>query len=138
MNVEPGIGSLIYCQLLTAEHSGIYVGDRMVVQLSGQGNIELVSLEVFTNNLTTVDTDIFIPIDRDGFPITSETTAKNALLEIGGTRKYNLLFDNCHQFSAGCILGDFENGNVALWMVKHEFAELFSDEIKWQRWRWKV
>lgn len=135
-NVEPGVGALVYCELFTAEHSGIYLGNGWIAQLSGKGNIERVSPERFTDNITTTDRDIFIPVNRDGQPIYCYGAASNAEKMIGGSRSYHLLFDNCHQFSAGCITGDFENDNNFLWMVKTEFNEAVSETVKWQRWKW--
>ena len=35
-NVEPGVGSLIYCELFKMEHSGIYMGDHRIAQLNGR------------------------------------------------------------------------------------------------------
>lgn len=136
-NVEPGVGALIYCELLTAEHSGIYLGNYRIAQLSGKGNIEIVSPEGFTNNITTVDRDIFIPVNKQGEPITCYEAAENAEKMIGEKRSYNLILDNCHQFSSGCITGDFENTDNFLVFTKDTFYNAVSDKVKWQRWKWK-
>lgn len=135
-NIEPAIGALIYCQLFTVEHSGIYLGNGNIAHLNGKGNIEIVSPSLFTNNITTSDKDIFIPVDSDDKPVSNYFAAKNAERAIGQRRDYNLLLDNCHQFSAGCISGEFENENNFLWMTKDIFNENAYSNVKWQRWKW--
>ncbi|MBV7317341.1 hypothetical protein [Shewanella sp. NIFS-20-20] len=55
----------------------------------------------------------------------------NAKAAIGNKRKYNMLLDNCHQFSAGCITGNFENSNNFLWMLK----DLAEKEYVFKSWR---
>lgn len=133
----PSPGSLVYCQLVTAEHSGIYIGNNQIVHLNGRGEIEVVSLEKFTDHLTTLDLDIFVPIGIDNKPVGSEAFAANAKTKIGEKRSYNLIMDNCHQFSAGCISGNFENADNFLWMTKDTFrTELNVRKIKWVRWSW--
>jgi len=136
-NVEPGIGALVYCELFKMEHSGIYLGNNRIAQLSGKGNIEVVSPSRFTDNITTIDTDIFIPVNRDGEPITCYEAAINAEKMIGSKRPYNLILDNCHQFSSGCITGDFENSDNFLVFTKDTFYNVVQEKVKWQRWKWK-
>ena len=135
-NVEPGVGALIYCELFTAEHSGIYLGNNQIAQLSGKGNIEIVSPAQFTSNITTLDRDIFIPVTRDGSPIHCKIAAHNARIMIGHKRNYNLLLDNCHQFSAGCITGNFENNDNFLVFAKQSFYDEVGTTVKWKRWKW--
>jgi hypothetical protein len=35
-------------------------------------------------------------------------------------RDYNLILDNCHQFTSGCLSGNFENAHNFFWMVRDE------------------
>ena len=46
----------------------------------------------------------FVGVDE-----TLNDAAKRAKLMIGMRREYSFIFDNCHQFTAGCLSGDFEN-----------------------------
>jgi len=137
---EPAVGSLVYCQLATAEHSGIYIGNRNVVELNGKGEIKQVSLKQFTGNIFSTDKDIFIPVLKCAmFPIGNEDAAEAAIKNLSGRRKYHLLDDNCHQFAAGCIMGNLENDCNFLFMVKEEFIKSIhfeESDITWVRWKW--
>ena len=136
----PAIGSLVYCQLSSAEHSGIYIGGGKIIELTGKGHVKSVTPKGFTGNLFSLDKDIFIPIDRQTRrPIGSAATAQRAKLNMWQRRNYHLLTDNCHQFSTGCMTGDFENDCNYLVMVKQEYAKcvgLAESEIVWARWKW--
>ena len=132
---EPGLGALIYCQLGPEYHSGIYAGNGKAIHLRGNGNIEETSLIDFTNHYLTKDKQIFFPID----PIANEPYScyeafYRAIDMLGKKRNYHLLFDNCHQFCAGCIAGDFEEPRNFLWMAKEIFKEevlVHEGKIKW-------
>ena len=51
-NVQPAIGSIVYCNLLIAvEHTGIYVGNNKIVHLDGEGIVKLVSTKEFCQRL---------------------------------------------------------------------------------------
>jgi hypothetical protein len=44
----------------------------------------------------------------------------NTLICNGTTDFYNLILDNCHQFTSGCLSGNFENAHNFFWMVRDE------------------
>lgn len=109
---RPEIGSVVYCDLVAgqAEHSGIYVGNNHIVHLNGYGLIERVTPKQFMNRLGGLNTAISIYVScREGSPVGSRKVANLAKSMIGRRRDYNLVFDNCHQFTAGCLTGNFEN-----------------------------
>lgn len=134
---RPAIGSVVYCQLGPVEHSGIYVGNDNIVQLNGKGKIEKVSYKGFTNHITTVDVAIWFPCNEENGQALSLSAAGNrALKMIGESRNYNLVMDNCHQFSSGCITGNFDNADNFLWTLKHSFEEKFNCKVFWKRWEW--
>ena len=54
-----------------------------------------------------------------------------------GFRNYNVLFDNCHQFTCGCLTGKFENPNNFFWMVENEIKLQYAIEyFVWQEWKY--
>ena len=50
---------------------------------------------------------------------------------IGKSRKYGVLSDNCHQFTSGCITGDFENEDNLLFRLKGRAC----NELNVNEWR---
>ncbi len=131
-NVKPIPGSLLYRDLGAgwADHTGIYVGNDQIVELISNGRVRVVSPTTFLGDGT--GTCIYVSC-RDECVVGSEIVAKRALSQVDGTRDYNLFLDNCHQFSSGCITGDFENADNLLWMVKHTCGE-YMGANKWRIW----
>ncbi|HFK1766203.1 MULTISPECIES: lecithin retinol acyltransferase family protein [Bacillus] len=139
-NLEPGVGSPIYCDLgfNKMEHSGIYVGNNEVVHLNGNGQIEKVSLNGFTSNVTSVLKAIRVPFDKEfGMPISFESSHQRALNSVGKSRDYNLVLDNCHQFTSGCLTGDFESCDNFLTYLKWSTEKSYGGNIRWVDWNWK-
>ncbi len=105
------MGSVVYCHLaLLVEHSGIYVGDNQIVHLNGDGLIEKVSPKEFMARWGGLNPDLGLFVSCQGeSAIGSVKFAERAISMIGYTRNYHVMMDNCHQFAAGCVIGDFEN-----------------------------
>ncbi|HDR8065778.1 TPA: hypothetical protein QCY66_004757 [Bacillus cereus] len=141
LKFEPAYGALVYTELLfgLAEHSGIYIGNKKIINLDGKGRITKVSCNQFTENISTFNHEIYVPCyDGEVISIGFYRAGSNAEEKLSQGRKYNLLFDNCHQFSAGCITGDFENSSNFLSFVKEDFKRALGGEsIVWRKWDWK-
>lgn len=134
--VYPVKGSIVYCDLAfgTGEHSGIYIGNNKIVHLDGSGDIETVSPRRFLNRLKGFNSAISIYVSCDGeSPVGSKKVAKKAKNMIGNSRYYNVILDNCHQFTSGCVSGNFENSDNFLWMLKHT-AESEINANTWRVW----
>ncbi|AAY60612.1 lecithin retinol acyltransferase family protein (plasmid) [Bacillus cereus] len=137
-NQEPLPGAFVYCMLgVVVEHSGIYIGGGNLIHLNGRGEVEVVTVASFTDHFTTINRDIFIPMDAEDKVIGSSETLMRALNMVGKERDYNIFLDNCHQFSAGCITGDYESANNFLTWVKDEFNKEVGMSCRWGRWNWK-
>ena len=132
--VEPVPGSVVYCDLgvigYTVEHSGIYIGDNRIVHLDGSGEIEEVSPEKFLERLDGWNMAMSIYVSScDSDAVGSNEVANRAKEMIGRYRDYNVLLDNCHQFTSGCLTGDFENSDNLMCMLKNTAKkELGADE----------
>lgn len=114
--VRPKPGSIVYCNLAgPTEHSGVYIGDNQIVHLNRYGNIEIVSPQEFIKG--TPAFSIYVSC-RDNEAVGGQDVAENAKRLVGSTRNYNVVFDNCHQFSASCLLGESENRHTILTMLK--------------------
>jgi hypothetical protein len=135
--VYPVPGSVVLCDLVANEyHSGIYIGNNRIVHLEGSGEICSVSPERFLKRLggLTGANVIFVSCDIDGDPVGDAETAERALSMVGKSREYNLFFDNCHQFTSGCITGDFDNSDNFTWMLKMTVEKYMGAE-KWLLWK---
>lgn len=134
---NPAIGSVVYCELAAglAEHSGIYIGNGKIVHLDGEGVIEAVSVKKFMKRLGGINTAISIYVSCKGNKaVGAKAVAKRAKEMIGTSREYNLVLDNCHQFTAGCLTGDFENHCNFLFLLKDEAGERIGADT-WRVWR---
>ncbi len=129
----PVEGSILYVDLLGeyAQHSGIYIGNGEIVELSGKGCIQRVSREQFINGGT--GRDIYVSC-RNNVATGSPTIAQRARSALGLHREYNIFLNNCHQFCAGCLTGNFENSDNFLWMLKHS-AQVALGTDSWHRWK---
>ena len=134
--VTPLPGSVVICDLMDiVEHSGIYIGDNTIVHLSGDGNIEAVSPEEFIARLNGRNKSMFIEVScSDDFAVGSEEVADRARMMIGRSRNYNLILDNCHQFTSGCLSGDFENPHNFMWMLRDEARRVLGAD-EWRAWK---
>lgn len=132
--VTPEIGSILYCDLLAVEHSGIYIGDNKIAHLDGSGRIQWVYPDEFMERLNGFNTAISIYVSsRDGLAVGSEEVATRAKQYIGKERDYNLIFDNCHQFVSGCLTGDFENADNFLLLLKSTAQKTIGAD-EWRVW----
>lgn len=131
--VKPAIGSVLYCDLPAgvAEHSGIYIGDNRIVHLNGKGEMEIVTPAYFLSSFALKD--IYVSCMGEE-AIGSRQVAENALEKIGkAPRNYNLFFDNCHKFTAGCLTGNFNNGNTSLTLLKRQASQTLHAD-NWLLW----
>ena len=129
--VYPEMGSIVYCDLALgyAEHSGVHVGAGQIIHLNGKGEIEMVSGEDFVvGNSKTVYVS-----SANGEAVGSDAAVARAWEMLGKKRDYNFLIDNCHQFSSGCLNGDFEYHLNFLWMLKDE-AKKTIGATEWLLW----
>lgn len=113
------------------EHSGIYVGNNEVVHLNKYGAVRKVSVEEFISG--TSARNIYVS-SKQGKAAGSKLVCQTALNMIGEYRSYNFLLDNCHQFTSGCLTGDFENADNFLCFLKHTVSEVLKAD-EWNLWQ---
>ena len=109
--VKPVIGSVVYCDLVFGyiEHSGIYIGNGEIVALEKDGCIVSRSAREFMKGTTALR--IYVSC-HDGHAVGDPMAANRARQKLGCHRDYSVLFNNCHQFTTGCLTGDFETKNT--------------------------
>ena len=131
--VTPVVGSVVHCSLYGVEHTGIYIGNGVIVELLGSGLIRETTPEGFMQGTNAIS--VYVACDGDQ-PLGASRIALRAVDMIGRQRQYNVLMDNCHQFSAGCISGDFSNANNFFWMLEDEISQKMNNgsPITWRVW----
>lgn len=134
--VQPTIGSILYCDLAFGymDHSGVYVGNNEIIHLSRNGHIESVTPKEFISGGTACS--IYVSCYKS-VAVGSEIAAKRAKNMLGRTRNYNVILDNCHQFSVGCLTGDFDNTCNFLWTLKDR-AKKELHASSWRYWNIKL
>lgn len=131
---SPAIGSMVYCDLLSAEHSGIYIGRGKIVHLDGGGVVEAVPPALFLERLDGLNTAISIYASCNGNnAVGNPKIAERARTLIGTRKDYHILFDNCHQFTAGCLTGNFKN-NVNSFSTLKQLTERILSADTWRVW----
>ena len=134
--VQPLPGSVLYCDLVlgTAEHSGVYVGDNAIVHLDGSGRVECVAADKFLQRLYGFNTALSVYVSCQGLnAVGSDAVATRARNMVGRRLHYNVLRNNCHRFTSGCLSGQFDNADSFLHLLKSRArAELGADT--WRVW----
>lgn len=134
--VYPIKGSVVYCDLaLVAEHSGIYVGDGNIAHLDGSGNMEIVTHKKFLARLGGLNPSMSIYVScLDDNAVGNAAAAERAIAMAGNYTNYHTILNNCHQFTSGCITGNFENSDNFWWMLKDK-AEHQYGANSWRTWK---
>lgn len=130
----PGEGTPILVAMAcgTIEHTGIFLGNSRVAELTGNGKIQEVTLSKFINGDENdiinprTGTRIFVACDdATGKPLTDRKIADNArnFIENVGHTDYNLFLNNCHLFTASCVIGDMQTAlSIVYWLVCGTFS----------------
>lgn len=129
----PSVGSVVYVDMGPWEHSGIYIGGGKIVSLSRKGKVVKQSRKKFVGGKAT-GTTIYVSCKNKRWSVGDKKTAKRARKMAGKRRGYNFVFDNCHIFASGCLTGDFDNGDMFLWMLKMQAEDTLGADswIPWE------
>lgn len=130
---EPALGSVVYCDLAgLVEHSGIYVGGGMIIHFNRHGVVERVTAEAFTSK--AAHPAIYVSCGADG-PVGDRQAFVRALAyeRSGHPKPYNVVFNNCHNFSSACLTGQPDNADTFLTFLRYT-AEKRISATRWRAW----
>lgn len=97
-------GTVLVCEIYHLfEHSGIYLGDGLIVELAGSGLVRAISSDRFLSNRS--GEQLFALCDTKGRPIANYDGAQRAVAQIYSYQPYDVITHNCHQFVARCLTG---------------------------------
>ena len=89
------------------------------------------SPEEFLDGLTTGDT-IYVSCQGKS-PVGDADVPKRARRKVGHHRDYNVVLNNCHQFTSGCLTGEFENADNLLETLQDTAASVLGADT-WRAW----
>lgn len=132
--VVPVVGSILHCALFGADHTGIYIGNGEIVELQGNGSIRATDVKGFMEGTNAIS--IYVACNKQHQPLGGIEIARRAEEMLGTNRQYNIIMDNCHQFTTGCITGNFENSNNFFTFVEDVVKRQMNKgkKIEWRVW----
>lgn len=134
--VKPVPGSVISCHMGPVDHTGIYVGDGMIVHRDGDGRLVKTDKKEFLARFGGFNPAFTAFVSCSGTdPIGGAAIAARALaaLEDPSFQGYNLFFKNCHQFTQYCVTGCQDNGTLDF---THSSVERMAEEhLGFDNWR---
>ena len=102
--VVPKTGSLVCCEVYNVlEHTGIWIDNETIIELSNNGLIKAVSAHRFLTERS--GKEIFVACDSSHQPIVLPGAAERAANRLYTFREYDLINNNCHRFSHYCLTG---------------------------------
>lgn len=115
-DVRPVKGCILKCDLgVLLEHTGLYVGDGKIVSLNRHSQIRFENEHSFFPPGTNPQSNRIYAAcygETDEL-LSSPLIARRAKKKVDQKTPYNVLFNNCHRFTVGCITGNFENEVVS-------------------------
>lgn len=120
-DVKPVVGCIMKCDLgLLLEHTGVYIGDGKIVSLNRHSQIRVESPKTFFPPGTNPDSNRIYTacFEKTDIVLAAPIIAKRAKKHINEKTPYNVLFNNCHRFTCGCVTGNFENDVVSFAMLE--------------------
>lgn len=130
INLQPG--AIVHCDLyVLVEHTGIYIGNGQIVELTGEGQIRITDFYGFTEG--TGAENVYAACDGDKL-LYSESIKNRALSYVNSSRNYNLLVNNCHKFTAQCVTGNQCNTTTLFSLLEAEIMKHFGVfPLQWRR-----
>lgn len=116
-------GTVLICEIYHLfEHSGIYLGDGLIVELAGTGLVRAVSPARFLDNRS--GEHLFALCDDQGQPLANAAGAARAAAQIFSYQSYDLIQHNCHQFVARCLLNQRVQV-TSFFDLRHELGQFY-------------
>lgn len=123
-------GAVIACEIFHLfEHTGIYLGDDVIVELQGTGLVRAISSQRFLADRT--GEELLVACNRHGEVLASNQVAERAAHRIYTSEGYDLLRNNCHRFTYSCVSGISEE-ITSFFDLKMALKAWWRQDIRWQ------
>ena len=128
-SVTPQVGAIVCCGIGgILDHTGIWLGDDLIIELGGNGLIKAISSARFINERS--GKQIFIACDSKGEPLVNEVAAKFASEQIYQYRDYHVINNNCHHFIWQCFKPS-DHSLTTFKSLNYRLAHYFDRVIYW-------
>jgi len=128
-SVKAQVGAIVCCGIGgVLDHTGIWLGDNLIVELAGNGLIKAISSERFISERS--GKQIFIACDSKGKPLVNEAAAKLASEQIYQYRDYHMIDNNCHHFIWQCFKPN-DHSLTTFKSLNERLAKYFNRVIYW-------
>ena len=124
--VHPVVGSVVRTDLAfgLASHTGIYVGENRIVEITeveDEARVQIVTPRQFLDGgWTRTGAYVYVASEKfdngDLYALGSQSIADRALAAVGPRGRYYAMCNNCHQFTRYCITG-IDNEYSTPWTV---------------------
>ncbi len=123
-------GAVIACEIFHLfEHTGIYIGDNLIVELQGTGLVRAISPNRFLAGRS--GEELLVACDAKGEVISSVAAAERASAQIFTCQDYDLLLNNCHRFTYACVSGKNEP-ITSFFDLKLALKNLWRQDVNWR------
>lgn len=132
-------GCILKCDLgVLLEHTGVYIGHGKIVSLNRHGMIKVETPQSFFPPGTDPKShNIYVACYGETDEVLcAKHVAANARKKINDKTHYNVLFNNCHRFTAGCITGNFESDVIAFSQLE-EVILMYIEQLRAQPSLWR-
>lgn len=129
--VSPVAGSIVCCGLYSLlEHTGIWIDEDTIIELSNSGLVKAVSATRFLHNRS--GKYLFVACDNAHTPIAIPGTEHRAIHSVFTYRPYHVVDNNCHKFVHYCIAGK-ETELTRFDSLNQRLVELTGKNIYWDK-----
>lgn len=127
---EVPAGAVVACEIFHLfDHTGIYLGDDVVVELQGSGLVRAISSNRFLDGRS--GEELLVACNRRGEVIFAPEVAARASAKIYTFETYDLLQNNCHRFTYACVSGKSEPV-TSFFDLKQALKALWQEDIDWR------
>ena len=120
-DVKPVRGCILRCDLgVVLDHTGVYIGRGRIVSLNRHGQVRIETpVSFFPPGTDPLKNRIYTAcLKGTDTVLASSAAAARAKKKNNAKTEYNVLFNNCHRFTCGCVTGNFENDVMSFAMLE--------------------
>ncbi|MDE0417118.1 MAG: hypothetical protein OXI95_09320 [bacterium] len=130
--VSPKIGGVVHCDRAFGyrKRTGIHVGDKRILTVSGDGRMALLAPAQFIDGGTAVSIYVACRGDR---PVGGIEVIRHSLNLVDASVTHASRMTDCHDFTVGCLTGDFHNADGSMSSVEEAAARALGADT-WRVW----